>query len=218
MPERPCAPAAPIESIRPDDLPAVAALHACCFDEPWRPELIGRIAQAPGGFGLLWRNGGQPLGFVLGRSNGARAEVLSLGVAESARQRGVARALMNAAIEKVGRRGLRTLYLEVAEDNRCRAPPLPGPGLRPGRPPARLLHQAPSRGRGCAHAAPGNCARCGRRGLIPQAGRGAQKRFLIGGVSLPLIARETPSAIAAWQASAISFRDRNCSMVTDSWN
>ena len=117
MRERPGDAAATIAALRPGDLPAVAALHACCFDEPWRPELIGRIAQAPGGFGLLWRGQDGPLGFVLGRSNGARAEVLSLGVAPAARQRGVARALMTAAIEKVGRRGLRTLYLEVAEDN-----------------------------------------------------------------------------------------------------
>ena len=35
---------------------------------------------------------------------------------------------------------------------------------------------------------------------------GAQKRFLMGGVSLPLIARETPSAIATWHASAIALR------------
>ena len=117
MREQPGVPATPIEAIRPDDLPAVAALHARCFDEPWRPELIGRIARAPGGFGLLWRNGSEPLGFVLGRSNGARAEVLSLGVAPAVRQRGVARALMNAAIDRVSWRGLRTLYLEVAEDN-----------------------------------------------------------------------------------------------------
>ena len=117
MPEHPDVAAAPIGAIRPGDLPGVAALHACCFDEPWRPELIERIARAPGGFGLLWRNGGEPLGFILGRSNGARGEVLSLGVAPAARQRGVARALMNAAIDGVSRRGLRELYLEVAEDN-----------------------------------------------------------------------------------------------------
>lgn len=117
MRERPGEAAATIAVLRPGDLPAVAALHARCFDEPWRPELIGRIAQAPGGFGLLWQSEGKPLGFVLGRSNGARGEVLSLGVAPAARQRGVARALMNAAIEGVSRRGLRTLYLEVAEDN-----------------------------------------------------------------------------------------------------
>ncbi|MDE0389897.1 MAG: GNAT family N-acetyltransferase [Rhodospirillales bacterium] len=117
MRERPGEAAATIAALRPGDLPAVAALHARCFDEPWRPELIGRIAQAPGGFGLLWRSEGEPLGFVLGRSSGARGEVLSLGVAPAARQRGVARALMNAAIESVSQRGLNTLYLEVAEDN-----------------------------------------------------------------------------------------------------
>ena len=109
--------AASIAEIRGGDLSAVAALHACCFDEPWRPELIGRIAQAPGGFGLLWRCEDEPLGFVLGRTNHARAEVLSLGVAPAARERGIARALMHAAIDWVSRRDLRALYLEVAEDN-----------------------------------------------------------------------------------------------------
>ena len=119
MPEQTDFAAAPIEAIRPDDLPAVAALHAHCFDEPWQPELIGRIARTPGGFGLLWRNGGEPLGFVLCRTNGSRGEVLSLGVAPAERGRGIAHALMRAAIHRVSRRGLCTLYLEVAEDNRA---------------------------------------------------------------------------------------------------
>ena len=109
--------AAPIEALRQGDVSAVAALHACCFDEPWRPELIGRIARAPGGFGLLWRQRGEAQGFVLCRTNGARGEVLSLGVAPPVRKRGIARALMGAAIETAGRQGLRDLYLEVAEDN-----------------------------------------------------------------------------------------------------
>ena len=117
MDEPPAVPAASIAEIREGDLSSVATLHACCFDEPWQPELIGRIAQAPGGFGLQWRCEGKPLGFVLARTNHARAEVLSLGVAPSARERGIARALMNAAIDRVSRRGLRELYLEVAEDN-----------------------------------------------------------------------------------------------------
>ena len=113
----PAVAAVSIAEIREDDFSAVAALHACCFDEAWRAEMIGRIARAPGGFGLLWRCEGKALGFVLGRTNHARAEVLSLGVAPSARERGIARALMSAAIDRVSRRGLCTLYLEVAEDN-----------------------------------------------------------------------------------------------------
>ena len=117
MRERPAIAAATIETIRQCDLPAVAALHARCFDEPWRPELIGRIAAGPGGFGLLWRCEGEPLGFVLCRTNGARGEVLSLGVVPSARKCGIARALMRAAIEAAGEGGLRALHLEVAEDN-----------------------------------------------------------------------------------------------------
>jgi len=113
----PVAASARIAEIRRGDLSAVAALHACCFEEAWRPELIGQIASAPGGFGLLWRSEDVPLGFVLGRTNRARAEVLSLGVAPAARECGIARALMTEAIDWVSRRGHRALYLEVAEDN-----------------------------------------------------------------------------------------------------
>ena len=109
--------AAPITEIGEGDVAAVAALHARCFDEAWQPSLIGRIAKAPGGIGLLWRSADEPLGFVLGRTDDARAEVLSLGVAPASRERGIARALMHAAIDRVSRRGLRELYLEVAEDN-----------------------------------------------------------------------------------------------------
>ena len=115
--DSPAGAAAAIEAIRQSDLPAIAALHACCFDEPWRIELIGRIARAPGGIGFLWRHEGEAQGFVLCQTNGARGEVLSLGVAPPVRQQGIARALMNAVIEAVGRRGLDVLYLEVAEDN-----------------------------------------------------------------------------------------------------
>ena len=107
----------PIEAIRQADLAAVALLHARCFDEIWQTELIGRIAAGPGGFGLLWRHRGEARGFVLCRTTGTRGEVLSLGVEPSARKCGIARALMDAAIETAGRRGLRALTLQVAEDN-----------------------------------------------------------------------------------------------------
>lgn len=117
MREAPAGVVASIEAIRQTDLAAVAALHARCFDERWQPGLIARIAVGPAGFGLLWRHEGETQGFVLCRTNDARGEVLSLGVAPGARRRGIARALMTAAIDTVGERGLPALYLEVAEDN-----------------------------------------------------------------------------------------------------
>ena len=117
MREAPAGAAASIETIRQTDLAAVAALHARCFDERWQPELIARVAVGPAGFGLLWRHEGEAQGFVLCRTNDARGEVLSLGVAPGARKRGIARALMTAAIDAAGERGVPALYLEVAEDN-----------------------------------------------------------------------------------------------------
>jgi ribosomal-protein-alanine N-acetyltransferase len=103
--------------IRSYDLAAVASLHALCFDEPWRPELIRRIIEGPGGFGLFARVDGAVLGFVLCRTTGSDGEVLSLGVTPAERNRGIARSLMKAATDAARDRGLRHLYLEVAEDN-----------------------------------------------------------------------------------------------------
>ena len=163
MGDPPAVAAASIAEIREGDLSAVAALHACCFDEPWRPELIGRIAQAPGCFGLLWRCEDEPLGFVLGRTNHALAEVLSLGVAPAARERGIARALMHAAIDWVSRRDLRALYLEVAEDNTAALRLYRALGFaRVGRRP-RLLRQTADRRRGRAHLSRVDRACCPRR-------------------------------------------------------
>ena len=45
------------------------------------------------------------------------SELLSIGVAAAYRQRGVARALLRASMERCQRTGARTMFLEVAVDN-----------------------------------------------------------------------------------------------------
>ncbi len=106
-----------IDRIESYDLASVASLHARCFDEPWRPELIRRIVFRPGGFGLFARRDGRPVGFVLCRWSGSEGEVLSLGVAPSTRRLGLGRTLMDAAMRAARSNGVSLLYLEVAEDN-----------------------------------------------------------------------------------------------------
>jgi ribosomal-protein-alanine N-acetyltransferase len=100
-----------------DDAPALAALHATCFDDPWQAELIARVVGSPGGFGVVARALDAPIGFALCRSTANEGEVLTLCVEASMRRQGIGRALLRATLDQVKTRDLAHLFLEVAEDN-----------------------------------------------------------------------------------------------------
>lgn len=99
------------------DAPDLETLHAACFDDPWRAELIGRVLGSPGGFGVLARRGHEIIGMILCRSAAGEGEVLTLCVAAGARRRGIGHGLLRAAVDTAKRRGLTSLFLEVAENN-----------------------------------------------------------------------------------------------------
>ena len=98
----------------------LAALQAAWSDEAWGADFIGRLLATPGAFAVLAAGAAdpaQPIGYALSRAAAGEAEVLSIGVLEPARRRGVGRALMAAVAEQAGRLGATSLFLEVAEDN-----------------------------------------------------------------------------------------------------
>ena len=99
------------------DLPAIASLHAICFEDSWRAELLGRILSARGAFGLFSRPSGKALGFILCRSSGQDGEILSLAVAPGLRRKGLGGALLEAAMTYAAEQTIEALFLEVAEDN-----------------------------------------------------------------------------------------------------
>ena len=105
------------EEMKSYDLPAIASLHAICFEDAWHAELLGRILTAPGAFGLFTRPRGKVIGFVLCRSRGQEGEILSLAVAPSLRRNGLGRALLHAAKAQAEKLDIEALFLEVAEDN-----------------------------------------------------------------------------------------------------
>ena len=106
-----------IENMKSYDLPAVASLHAICFEDSWHTELLGKILSAPGTFGLFTRPRGKVVGFVLCRSSGEEGEILSLAVAPGVRRHGLGGALLEAAMAHATERDIEALFLEVAEDN-----------------------------------------------------------------------------------------------------
>jgi tRNA threonylcarbamoyladenosine biosynthesis protein TsaB len=95
----------------------LAALHAQCFDQGWTSKAIAELMTMPGAFALQARSGEGLLGFVLARSAGDQAEILTICVTPPYRRRHVAEKLMQAAAERLAREGALSLYIEVAASN-----------------------------------------------------------------------------------------------------
>lgn len=94
------------------DLPAMASAHAQSFDAPWDEGAFAAFLSGPGAFAFV-ASDEDPAGVVLCRAIAGEAEVLTLAVPPWARRRGVALALMTAAIGAARATGARTMLLEV---------------------------------------------------------------------------------------------------------
>ncbi len=94
---------------------ALAAIHAAAFPlgERWGADALSLQLGLPGAFGLVDEVGG----FVLARVAADEAEILTLAVAPPARRQGRARRLLGAAVTEAGRRGARSMVLEVSVRN-----------------------------------------------------------------------------------------------------
>jgi ribosomal-protein-alanine N-acetyltransferase len=94
------------------DAAGLAALHAAAFDDAWSADWIGRLMAQPGTFAIRMEGG-----FILVRSAGGEAEVLTLAVAPAARRRGIASALIVEGAKHAQEQGARRLFLEVSDAN-----------------------------------------------------------------------------------------------------
>jgi ribosomal-protein-alanine N-acetyltransferase len=101
----------------PADAEAMAEAHAGAFTPSWRWDEFEDLLDGEGVFGLIVRDGETPLGVILCRVAAGEMEVLTLGVRAAARRRGVAKALMQAALEAGRTAGAGSSFLEVAVDN-----------------------------------------------------------------------------------------------------
>lgn len=105
-----------LRPIAPSDCDALSALHGRAFAPGWSADDIVGMCREPVGFGLAIY-AVEPLGMILCRTIADETEVLTLAVDPQARRRGVAHALVRAAIELARNRGSVSLFLEVARDN-----------------------------------------------------------------------------------------------------
>jgi ribosomal-protein-alanine N-acetyltransferase len=101
--------------IPPCDVDALARLHATSFADAWSADWIAKLLAQPGTFALLARE--ETGGFVLVRTAGGEAEILTLAVAPAARRRGIGSSLISAACRKAEEMGAEAVFLEVSRAN-----------------------------------------------------------------------------------------------------
>ena len=111
-----------IAPVTVETLDQAAVLHALCFPgESWsRADFAGilEIAGASGRWAIDPADPqAEPLGFLFDMLLGSAGEIVTLGVAPSARRRGAARALLEDLLTRARGLGVASLTLEVAEDN-----------------------------------------------------------------------------------------------------
>ena len=98
------------------DADALARVHAAAFAAAWSADDILRFAEDPGGFALIADEAGEAAAFILCRVMAGEAEVLTLAVRPTFRRRGIALALLEAALGLAARTA-QAMLLEVAADN-----------------------------------------------------------------------------------------------------
>lgn len=93
----------------------LAAIHGGAFPpgEGWGRDAFALQLTLPGVFGFLDRRGG----LVLARVAAEEGEILTLAVLPPARRLGIARALLDAALDEAARRGAAAMFLEVSTRN-----------------------------------------------------------------------------------------------------
>lgn len=97
----------------------IARLQSESFDKAWSEEDVRALLAGPGALGLIASFGDTPVGYVIARSTGEEAELLSIGVSYAARRAGVGLALLRHLQTTLRELGTTKLFLEVDATNRA---------------------------------------------------------------------------------------------------
>lgn len=99
------------------DARAIASLHAASFRRGWSEDEIERLLLDRAVLTHRAAIGRTLRGFIMSRMAVDEAEILSVAVARGQRGRGFARGLLRLHLGRLAGLGVRTVFLEVDEDN-----------------------------------------------------------------------------------------------------
>lgn len=113
------------------DAPALVAIERRAFADPWSEASFREALAAAWSFGLVAEVDDEVVGYLVAREAGGSGEILNLAVDPPRRRGGIARALLDAGLATLRRRGAEEILLEVRESNLAAQALYLGAGFRP---------------------------------------------------------------------------------------
>jgi len=110
-------PAPVVEPATPRDAASLAPLHAAAFHRGWGETEFDVLLRDSATLAHRLRRGRAVIGFAVSRLAADEAEILSIAIAAAERGRGLARELLMTHLGHLAGRGVRTVFLEVEENN-----------------------------------------------------------------------------------------------------
>jgi ribosomal-protein-alanine N-acetyltransferase len=101
----------------PRDATALAALHGAAFRRGWSEDEFERLLLDPSVLAHRATLDQRPVGFIISRMAAGEAEILSVAVARAQQRRGLARRMLDLHLRRLAGLGVRTVFLEVDDDN-----------------------------------------------------------------------------------------------------
>jgi ribosomal-protein-alanine N-acetyltransferase len=105
----------------PLDARVLAGLHHDCFQRLWDETAMAQFTSAPGTLCLIGSVGdgasSVASGLLIARKADDEAEILTFGVVPPCRNKGLGKALLQTAVERLRATGTKRLFLEVEDGN-----------------------------------------------------------------------------------------------------
>jgi [ribosomal protein S18]-alanine N-acetyltransferase len=109
--------AAVVEAASPRDAPQLARIHGASFHRGWGEAEFEHMLSERSTLVHRLRMGRRVIGFSVSRIAADEAEILSIALAESHRGRGLSNNLLLTHLGHLAGHGVRTVFLEVEENN-----------------------------------------------------------------------------------------------------
>jgi ribosomal-protein-alanine N-acetyltransferase len=111
-------PHATVEPANLRDAPRLSQLHRASFHRGWGTDEFEQILIERNALAHRLRLGGSTIGFIVSRTAADEAEILSVAVAQKHRGHGFSRDLLRTHLGHLAGLGMKTVFLEVEENNR----------------------------------------------------------------------------------------------------